>query len=71
MVRDKKAQKDKEPEIKPLEKNAGERDNNTSPPKELEQETPMVSLSLDTVLTESDVKGLLKILSSSSEDKKR
>jgi hypothetical protein len=69
MVRDKKNPKKK---IKPGQKTAkilgksGKR--HIVIPKELKKNSPPVTLSLDTILTKSDVERLLRILSSPDKD---
>jgi hypothetical protein len=71
MGRDKKAQKYKKPEKRLLKKHRIKRDKLPTLSEKSSKDEPLVSISLDTVLTESDVKSLLRILSSSSEDQKR
>jgi hypothetical protein len=64
MVRDKKNPLKTEPEQKSSNKIVKNGKRHIIIPRELKKNSPPVSLSLDTILTKSDVERLLRILSS-------
>ncbi|MBF0454667.1 MAG: hypothetical protein HQL72_07585 [Magnetococcales bacterium] len=71
MGRNKKNPKHKKPEHTIGPNSRSDPQKTPSPSLDKDKDKPLVSLSFDTVLTESNVKSLLRILSSASGDKKR
>ena len=68
MVRDNKDLPKTKPEQKPAKNIGKDSKRHIVIPNELKKNSPPVSLSLDTILTKSDIERLLRILSSPDKD---